>query len=408
MVQWILTDKQYEFINDNTRHLMVMGSAGSGKTIYACTKVILYALEFENARIGVFRHTLPSLRETAWKEIVKLLNKYGISYKENKSNAVITFDNGSTISFMPLDDDEKIRSLNMDLIYIEQAEEISEEIYLELDLRIRNEVSLKYYGQIILVVQPGSKTHWLYKTFYLRHANDDDYKSVHFSYLENPYLPPKQLKVYEDMAKDNPDKYRTHALGEWIANSKQIFTDNWSVGGLRSAYNFYVGGVDFGYTHPACFLLCGFYDGECYVLGEVYGAEMKTSEFITKIKELLISHGLGFNDLYAVYADAADPEKIANFCEAGMNTLPSVKDVKAKIDTTRETRIHIDESCTNLIYELPNYEWKKNRLGEILEEPKKEEDHAVDALCYAVFGVKGKTSKHTPNKSVGLNDIVFC
>ena len=64
----VLTDKQYEHIDDDTRHLMIMGSAGSGKTIFASTKVILYALKYPNARIGVFRQTLPSLRETLQRE----------------------------------------------------------------------------------------------------------------------------------------------------------------------------------------------------------------------------------------------------------------------------------------------------------------------------------------------------
>jgi DNA helicase IV len=45
MVQLVLTDKQFEYIDNDTRHLMVQGSAGSGKTIFACTKVILYALK---------------------------------------------------------------------------------------------------------------------------------------------------------------------------------------------------------------------------------------------------------------------------------------------------------------------------------------------------------------------------
>lgn len=32
MVKVVLTDKQADYIDDRTRHLMVMGSAGSGKT----------------------------------------------------------------------------------------------------------------------------------------------------------------------------------------------------------------------------------------------------------------------------------------------------------------------------------------------------------------------------------------
>ena len=54
-MQLVLSDKQYEHIDDMTRHLMIMGSAGSGKTIYACTKVILYALKYPTARIRHFQ-----------------------------------------------------------------------------------------------------------------------------------------------------------------------------------------------------------------------------------------------------------------------------------------------------------------------------------------------------------------
>jgi len=404
-MELVLTDKQYEHIWDKTRHLMIMGSAGSGKTIFACTKVILYALEYPNARVGVFRQTLPSLRETAWREIIELLDKYKIEYKENKSNGLVTLSNGSTISFTPVDDEKKLRSLNLDFVYIEQCEEITEEAFIELDLRIRNEVSKNNWGQMLIVVQPSNKSHWLYRLFYQEKANDEDYKKIHFSYLENPFLPDEQAKVYEGLRETNYERYLTHTKGEWISSSKQIFTNNWDVGFDRRFFDFYVGGVDFGWNNPACFLLIGFYDGEAYVLEEVYRAEMKTQEFLGRIREVLNARELDFGNLDAVYCDSADPEKIQQFFDAGLNAYPSVKDVKAKIDTTRETKIHIDPSCVNLIRELPQYEWRKNKDGELLDEPVKKNDHSVDALCYAVYGVRGKLSRNKPASNFDVSQI---
>ena len=404
-MELVLTDKQYEYINDDTRHLMVMGSAGSGKTIFASTKVILFALEHENARIGVFRQTLPSLRETAWREIVELLDKYKIDYKENKSNGLVTLSNGSTISFTPVDDEKKLRSLNLDMVYIEQCEEITEEAFIELDLRIRNEVAKKYGGQMLIVVQPSNKSHWLYRLFYNEKANDPDYKKVHFSYLDNPFLPEEQKKVYEGLRETNYDRYLTHTLGEWISSSKQIFTNNWSVGFDRTYFNYYVGGVDYGYNNPACFLLCGVYDDEFYILGEVYKAEMTTSEFLEEIASLVSSFDLTFNDIESVYADSADPESIEVFCRHGLNTYGSVKNVKAKIDTARETKIHVKEECVNLIRELPMYSWKRNKDGELLEEPVKRDDHSIDALCYAIYGVRGELSKDKPASTFNMDSI---
>ena len=61
-MQLVLTDKQYEHIEDMTRHLMIMGSAGSGKTIFACTKVILYALKYPNARIRRFQTNIAKFK----------------------------------------------------------------------------------------------------------------------------------------------------------------------------------------------------------------------------------------------------------------------------------------------------------------------------------------------------------
>ena len=406
MSELVLTDKQAEYINDRTRHLMVLGSAGSGKTFFACVKVILYALEHPKARIGVFRQTLPSLRETAWREIREILDKYKIEYHENKSNGMITLTNKSTISFTPTDDDRKLRSLNLDMVYIEQCEEITEEAFDELDLRIRNDVAQSDYGQMLIVVQPESKHHWLYKRFYQTKANDDEYKYVHFSYLDNPYLPKEQAKIYEGLKETNYDKYCTHTLGEWITSSKQIFTNNWSVGlNGREYFSYYVGGVDFGWNNPSCFLLCGFYDDECYVLGEVYKTEMTNDEFLERIHNMLTSKGLSFNDVESVYADSADPEKIEVFNRNGLNTYPSVKNVKAKIDTARETKIHISEDCHNLIREMPSYEWKRDREGNILDEPVKKNDHAIDSLCYCIYGVRGELSENKPASSFSMSEV---
>lgn len=404
-MQLVLTDKQMEYIDDHTRHLVVLGSAGSGKTLFACIKVMLYALEYPNARIGVFRQTLPSLKKTAWLELRKLLDTYHVEYKENKSDGVITLDNGSTFSFIPLDDPKKVRSLNLDFVYIEQCEEISKDSYDELTLRVRNEVQANNWGQILSVVQPESKSHWLYQRFYIIKANDPDYKVVHFSYMDNPYLSEDARKYYDSLKELDPDKYKTHTLGEWIVGSKQIFTNNWSVGFDRRYFNFYVAGVDFGWNVPSAFVLCGFYDDECYVLGEVYDTELTNEEFLDRIDALLKEFGLSFKDIDCVYADAASPDRIAVFNENGLFTQPSVKDVSAKIETTRATQIYVSEDCENLIRELPEYQWKKDRDGNILDQPVKKNDHATDALMYCIYGVRGSLSGYSPSRAVDLSEV---
>lgn len=357
----------------------------------------MYAINHPKARIGVFRSTLPALRETAMLEIRNMLDNLGIEYKENKSNAIMTLSNGSTISFTPLDDDRKIRSLNLDFIFVEQCEEVSEEVFDELALRLRGEVSLADYGQVLLIAQPEEKTHWIYRRFYQIKANDPDYKWEHLSYLDNPYLQDEQRRYYEGLKETNYDRWRTHALGEWISSSKQIFQHNYDVGVTRRYFDFYVGGIDFGFNNPSCFLLCGVYDGEFYVLGEVYAPELTNEDLLEEIDKVLNSYDLTYDDLEAVYCDSASPDRIEVLNRCGLPCYPSVKDVKAKINTAQETRIHIDESCENLIREMPMYQWRKDKNGNLLDEPVKINDHAVDSICYAIYGVRGALSQNKPN-----------
>lgn len=373
--------------------------------MFACVKTILYATEHPDARCYVFRQTLPSLKKTAWLEIRKLLDQLHIVYKENKSDGVITLDNDATISFIPLDDPKKVRSLNGDWAYIEQCEEISKDAYDEITLRIRGKCQAEDFGQILSVVQPESKSHWLYKRFYKIKANDPDFKVIHFSYKDNPYLSEEAIKYYDSLKELDPDKYRTHTLGEWITGSKQIFTDNWSVGFDRNTFSYYTGGVDFGWNVPSAFVLTGWYDEECYVLDEVYQAELTTDEFLDKIRECLVRNDLGFDDLDGVYADASSPENIEVFCREGLNTYPSVKNVNAKIETTKMTRIHVHPRCVNLIRELDGYQWKKDKDGNILDIPVKKDDHATDALMYDVYGVRGSLSSYSPLSNFSLDEV---
>ena len=68
-----MTKPQREWINETAPEFLVEGSAGSGKTLFACYKVVFYCLQYHHASWYVYRKTLPSLKRTAWKEIRQIL-----------------------------------------------------------------------------------------------------------------------------------------------------------------------------------------------------------------------------------------------------------------------------------------------------------------------------------------------
>lgn len=409
-----MTEPQTQWINNTSRELLVEGSAGSGKTIFACYKVVLYCLQYPNASVYVYRTTMPALKRTSWKEIRNILRTLGVEYDENKTEGVITFENNSRIFFGALDELTKVRSLNADVIYIEQAEELTNfDFYVELMLRLgRGEVTKSgdAYSQMILVVQPESENHWIYKHFHeladVSGDSEEEYylnlekargeRSIaHFHYSTN-YKLPKSSRDYYDSLKDiDYELWLRYSAGKWGKISNVVYP-NYDTVVARDEFEFYTAGVDFGYNNPSCFLLCGWFDNECYVLDEVYESELLNADFISRCEAMLFSHNLLPNHLHAVYCDSANPDKMEEFHQYGFNVEKGVKDVTAKIQTTKQTKLHINQSCTNTLREIKGYKWKTDKNGVVLDEPVKFDDHAMDALGYCVYGVRGLLSPNKP------------
>lgn len=453
-----MTKPQRKWINDTTRELLVEGSAGSGKTIFACYKVIFYALQYKKASIYVYRKTLPSLKRTAWKEVRNILQSIKVGEynngkskylydlcHENKSEGTITFPNDSVIYFGALDELSKVRSINADVIYLEQAEELLDtEFYTELMLRLgRGEVSKRGegYSQMLLVVQPEDEEHWIYKRYHEYydatnefenekrevethnlHNPDDiwdfrDYdtilkaiqarrKKAHFHYSQNDFLPQFQKDYYDNLKNEDYELWLRYSAGKWGKLTDVIYP-NYDTICDRTSFDLYSFGADFGFKNPSAFLLLGWYDTEVYVIDEVYERELTNQELIEKCKDMLYANNLLPKHLSTGYGDKAEPDRIKEFNDAGFPMVGGVKDVNAKITTTKQTKIHIHPRCVNTIKEIKGYKYRKNRDGITLDEPLKLNDHSMDALGYGVYGYRGALSPTRPRSEEYYNENIL-
>lgn len=395
-ITWKLSQKQKKNILIKPRKLLVEGSAGSGKTIFAVHKTIKYALEHSKARIGVFRDTLTSLKVTSLLEVREALEDYGIPFKENKTEHTITFPNGAVIFFRGLDDLKKIRSLNLDFIWIEQAEEIEWETYVEVEKRLRGKVSKKYGdGQLILTVTPELKTHWIYNYFHRLHKGF----ILHFHYTDNPFLPYEYVQEYEELKEIDYELWVKYTLGKWGTISNLVY-EKWDQKVLTMEPKFWTGGVDFGYNAPSAFLLIGWHDEEPYIHREVYKRHLTNDEFIKKIKECLqeveISDrtiSLRPEDLDKVYCEAAEPDRIEEFCQAGFDAVGGTKKFTERIDKVKTVTVHISPECVNTKKEIRSYKFRKDKDGNVEDKPIPKFDHAMDAMGYSVYGILGPVTE---------------
>lgn len=210
---------------DKHRHLVVKGGGGSGKSIWAGDKILNRVTSEAGHRWLVVRKVSKTLRESCFHQLrTQALDHYGKYVdripKGKSGDMYITFKNGSEIIFAGLDDVEKLKSIhNITGIWIEEATEILENDFDQLDIRLRGET--KYFKQIILTFNPISANHWIKKRFFDR---QDDRVRIHEStYKDNRFLPEEDRRTLEAYKETNPYYYTVYALGMWGVIGKTFF-----------------------------------------------------------------------------------------------------------------------------------------------------------------------------------------
>ncbi len=212
----------FKLYSNTSRYLVLRGGGGSGKSIFAGRKVLERISEPRAHKFLVVRKVARTLRESCYAQLQMQISthfKPG-DFKINKSDMTITHKNGNMILFSGLDDVEKLKSIyGITDVWIEEATELLEEDFNQLDIRCREKPS--DYNQIILTFNPTSILHWLKKRFF-DHTLDNC--TVHNStYADNRFLTPQAIEVLEGFKETDPYYYSVYCLNEWGITGKTIF-----------------------------------------------------------------------------------------------------------------------------------------------------------------------------------------
>ncbi len=215
-------DAFWPLLWDHHRYLVLKGGGGSGKSIFAGQKILERAVSEPGHRILVCRKVGRTIRQSCFNQLVNQISEYypGMRVKTNKTDMVIRFPNGSEILFSGLDDVEKLKSIyNITGEWIEEASELTEGDFNQLDIRLRGET--KYYKQIIVSFNPVSITHWLKARFFDR---QDDRARIHEStYRDNRFLDEENIRVLESFRDIDEYYYQVYCLGMWGVTGKTVF-----------------------------------------------------------------------------------------------------------------------------------------------------------------------------------------
>jgi len=222
MIKYNLLPAQREFLeinhNYSTDVAVYQGGYGSGKTFAGSLLGILLALKYPGVRGLVGAQTFPIVRDTTLVSYFEHLENFSfrpnVDYEYLKTEAKLVFKNGSEVLFRYFENPNRLKSLNLGFVEIEEMSDIPESTFKMLLGRLRQPVKKGWKNfryRLFGHTNPEPSKGWIYKTFVS--SPKPNYRMIIAPTTQNIYLPvgfTDELKKAYD-----PDYYRINVLGEF-------------------------------------------------------------------------------------------------------------------------------------------------------------------------------------------------
>lgn len=410
--------KQLDFWNicnqPDAEEILFDGAIRSGKTQAACKLIVAWAWKYggPNWKFVIMRKTYRELADSVQAAFHRgdgkmpaacpaaLIDRY------LAKDETVILKNGSQILFRSAenasDTEDKIRNVTIAGFFIDQVEELTGGAYFQLYETLVSRMSdPRGPGKALLVANPGPEDHWVYKRFVDPLTKEPQTRRVGVSLMENQHnLDSKYVHRMLRRKETNPMFFRRFILGEWGAFGGKRFP-SWDAQ-LHVVEPFpvptgweIVQGIDFGWANPTASIWCAIdYEGRWWVVAEHYEKEKPVSFHARAMKQIesdmnispssiwmdpstwarrseYESPGMEFAD-YGIFAGRAQNDRLG-----GWNRIDEMLSEKMKDGFPR---LRFFNTCPNLIRELPSAKIKDGT-----DDIEKENDHALDALRYAIM-----------------------
>ena len=378
----IFNETYLPYLSDYShRYEIYYGGAGSGKSVFIAQKILFKALN-DKRKVLIVRKTLNSQKDSCWRLMLEQLSQWQIRglCKVRITDYAIELPNGSTLLFKGLDDSERIKSIvGITDIWIEEATELIEEDFDQLDLRLRARASDL---QMFVSFNPISKVNYVYRKWFAQEPGEDTLV-VKTTYKDNRFLPEEYIKSLEKRIHTNPTYYKIYALGEFCSLDKLVY-NNWRVEAFEPPKDGkLIVGLDFGFTNDPTAIVASIVKGDDIFVFKEFTGTGKTNQ---QIAEIITSMGFSKS---TIIADSAEPKSVAEIRKCGI--LRIKESAKGKdsiihgIQRLQGYNLIVHPSCQNIITELENYSWIKDKAtGEYTNKPIDMFNHSLDALRYSL------------------------
>ncbi len=457
-----------ELLRERASEVVTYGASGTGKSRASLEKLYAAAQKYPGMRGAIVRKFRSTITQSALNTFDNLVRSPGDGVKFNTVKQEYNFPNGSQIVVAGLDDPTKILSTEFDIVYVQEATEIDEDTWETLTTRLRwNHMP---YQQIIGDCNPDSERHWI-----KRREKDGKLKLLQSMHKDNPLWWDEKAQEWTEPGKQYIQKLRDMSgfmrerfyEGKWVGAEGLIYTEYKSEKHLIPSFKIptdwtrYIS-IDFGFNNA---FVCQWWaednDGRLYLYRELYGVNTPVEDWAHEIHELsgkeifkaiICDHDLedratlerhmghSFQECIGgrekefwkvptkrIATVGADKERksVRTGIEEVQQRLKPAGDGRPRLFFFKDALVRVDplllaaKKPHSTEQEIDSYIWDEihsGRLGDrVIDQPRKENDHGMDAMRYMVrylsignkkpsSNIFGRGKRHTYGKTAGNNE----
>lgn len=423
-----LRGNNYKVLFDDTKELLLCGPTRTGKSFAWLVKMHRFAVRYPTFRGLIVRKTRASLSESALQTLEEhvlgsnhplVVNGPRRSYRSS-----YRYSNGAEIVIDGMDKKTKIMSTEFDMIFVQEATEITIDDLEYLLTRLSNTgIPLDdgaYFHQLAMDCNPDAPKHWLK----LR-CDAGTTKLLESKHEDNPRFYSTKARqwtrfgfdyVFNTLSKLSGVRFKRFRLGEWAAAEGAIYEDFNEDVHVVDAIDILPNGripsdwscirvIDFGYRNP---FVCQWWAIDPNSLDMIEYREIYvTGQLVEDLAPKIVEYSRD-ERIVATICDH-DAEDRATLTKHGIPNIAAYKGISlgiqavqtrlkqrhtGKIRFIRDALVEVDETLefakkpTSTIDELPGYVWERDSSGKAVKEvPHGEDDHGCDATRYAVAWV---------------------
>lgn len=373
------------------------GGRGSTKSSQISLAIVVGMLNDKNANAIVYRRVSNTIRDSVYAQMIWAINMLGIASicKFRASPYEIIFKpTGQRILFRGADDPMKSKSIKLTKGYFKYLwfEELAEFVGMGAIRTIKQSI-LRGVNKACTIYSynpPRSAQSWV---------NEEGLKQIesryvhHSTYLDVPpdWLGEAFIHEAETLKKHNPMAYRNEYMGEITGNGGSVF-ENVRVREFtdeeRASFEWFYQGIDWGWFPDP------FHWGRC-----VFDAKKRILYITDEYRAYKKGNADTFDDIKGkltpdeeLTADNAEPKSIGDYRDYGAYWIHGVIKGPGSVAYSIKwlaslSAIIIDPKCVHTAKEFLQYEYETNKDGQYVNGYPDANNHAIDAIRYAMFPV---------------------